>query len=175
MNIWIIIWRFNPLHLWHEALINESLKNNDKTIIVLWSSNKIDIDNPLNSDKREELIMLVYKDNVDKKIIEIKNIADYEDDFEWFLEVKKLLNVYLNDRLTFYWWDVRNDYAIKVIKQFRNKFEHKIHFVEKSRKIINISATKIRQMLKNWDFKMLHNFVNQKIVKYLIEKSEFFR
>lgn len=175
MNIWIIIWRFNPLHIWHEALINESLKNNDKTIIILWSTDKIDSNNPLNKDKREELVKLIYVDFIDKWIIEIKNIADYESDLEWFLEIKKLLNSYLNEKLTFYWWDVKNDYAIKVIKQFRDKFENKIFFVEKSRKIINISATRIRLMLKEGDFKMLKRFVNEKIVKYLIEKSEFFR
>ena len=175
MSIWIIIWRLNPLHLWHESLINESLKNNDKTIIILWSSNKIDSNNPLKFEQRKELLILVYKDYVDKNIIEIENIADYEDDLKWFLEVKKILNIYLNEKLTFYWWDIKNDYAIKVVKLFIDKFENKIYFVEKPRNEINISATKIREFMKNQDFEKLKNFVNEKTVKYLIEKSDFFR
>jgi len=174
MNIWIIIWRFNPIHIWHEALINESLSNNDKTIIVLWSTNKIDKNNPLNFEQRKNLITLIYEQQIDKWIIEIKSIADYETDFEWFLEIKKLLNPYLNDKLTFYWWDVKNDYAINVIKEFENNFNQKVYFIEKPRSKIKISATQIREMISKQDYKNLKYFVNEKAFDFLVKNHNLF-
>ena len=176
MNIWILIWRLNPPHLWHMKILDYSLKNDDKTILFLWSSNKQDKNNPFNYKKRKALIKKLYNNS----FIIIKPLEDKKEDLDWIKSINnKLLNLGVKnkDNIIFYWWDFKNDYAIKVIKQYEKKFifwgisykeisRNKYFINYKTNKLL-LSSTLVRQAIKNNDYDLIKKLVSQKIYKEL--------
>lgn len=146
MHVWVIVWRFNPLHIWHISLINTSLSKCDKTIIIIWSANIVNENNPLSKDERKKIIESEFGNN-----LVIDYLDDYESDIEWIKNLKIILdkNNFLEDKISFFWWDLKNDFAIKVINSYIDKFNsEKITFFEKNRLEIPISATEIRKIFK---------------------------
>jgi len=176
MKTWILIWRLNPPHIWHMRIINESFKKNDKTILLLGSSNIKDDNNPFTFDEREKYINILYEN----KSLIIDQIADFPSDEDWTIEINKILEQYINkdDELTFYGWDFENDYAIKVLKDYSNLLSfNNINFVELSRKditiihnnqTIEISSTKVRETIQNKDKGLLEKLVDERIMKELL-------
>jgi len=162
MKIWIIIWRLNPLHIWHIKLIESSIKQNDKTIIILWSSNISDEHNPFLFEERKSFLEKIFS-----KKIKIEKSNDYETDEHWYKEIKEILKDFEKEDLTFYGWDLKNDSAMKVIKQFWN-FKN-IKFSEKNRNTINISSTKIRQYLKEKNFLEVKKWIPNEIYEEVIK------
>jgi len=167
-NLWIIIWRFSPLHIWHISLINYSLDNYDKTIVIIWSAEKIDERNPYSLDERENILKKEFGDSI---IIDYSN--DFEKDSDWINNLNILIQKYSTkeDIINFLWWDLWNDYAIKVIKEHLNKFDFwNITFIEKSRLKIPISATKIRNLLKVKKYDEIEKWISKKTYKLIIKK-----
>lgn len=168
-NIWIIIWRFNPLHIWHISLINSCIKSCDKTLIILWSANKNDYLNPFSISERTEFFKNEFWDNVS-----IEYLDDYESDEIWIANLHKIITNYcsLNDRVVFYCGDIENDSAVSVIKKNIKLFNFKkLEFVEKKRSEIPISATKIREYLKNWQKNILKKWLNKNVFDFLMSKK----
>ena len=162
MKIWVIIWRLNPPHIWHVNLIKKSIKQSDKTIVILWSSNLKDYNNPFSFEERKSFLKKIFSNKV-----EIKKSNDYESDKKWYEEIKKILKNFSNNKIIFYWWDLENDSAIKMIKQFWN-FKEK-NFKEEKRSKINISSTKIRQHLKEKNLEEAEKWLPEQIYRDIIK------
>ena len=157
-KIWIFIWRLNPPHIWHIKVIKTSLKDNDKTIIFLWSSNITDKKNPFSYEDRKNFLEKIFKN----KSLIIDFIEDFPSDEIWCKKLWKKIKKYLKNRevkITFYWWDFKNDSAIIAIKyNLKHLWFENIDFFEVYRKNIllptweEISSTNLRNHLENWDF-----------------------
>ena len=162
MKIWVIIWRLTPPHIWHVSLIKKSIEQNNKTIVILWSSNIKDEYNPFSFEERKNFLKVIFSEN-----IEIEKSNDYETDKDWYEEIEAILQNYNPEKITFYWWDLENDSAIKAIKKFWDS--KKQNFIEEKRSKINISATKIRRYLKEKKFeevkKWIPNEIYEKVIK----------
>lgn len=168
-NLWIIIWRFSPLHLWHISLINYSLDNYDKTIVIIWSAEKIDDRNPYSLQERKKILNEEFGDN-----IIINYLEDSLNDDVWISNLQKVIRNYSieSDNIHFLWWDLENDYAIKVIKEYLNKFTtFNTFFIEKSRQEIPISATKIRNLLKENKLNEAKKWLSEKTTFLIIKKK----
>lgn len=168
MTLWIIIWRFNPLHIWHISLINSSLSKCDKTIIILWSANIINENNPFSKDERLEILKNEFGNN-----IIVDHLNDYEHDIEWIKNLNELIKKYwnINDNITFFWWDLKNDYAINAIKNFQEEIGFKnIDFIEVHRDIIPISATKVRNHLKSNEHEEAKKWLSENTKHTIIKK-----
>lgn len=165
-NLWIIIGRFSPLHIWHISLINYSLKYYDKTIVVIWSAEKIDKKNPYSLIERTEILKKEFGDNI---IIDYLN--DCEKDEDWIDNLNTLIKKYSTkeDNIYFLWWDLKNDFAINVIKKYIKMIDfNTISFIEKPRQEIPISATKIRSLLKEKKYNETAKWLSEKTVDYII-------
>lgn len=166
-NIGIVIWRFSPLHIWHISLINQSLKINDKTIVIIWSANVIDENNPYTIEERQEILSQEFW----KQII-LETLNDSESNEKWMENLWKLLDKYCNnkDNLNFFWWDLENDYAIKVIKKLSPILGYKkINFFEKNRNEIPISWTKIRDLIKEKKFEETKKWLSKKTTSIILK------
>lgn len=172
MKIWILIWRLNPPHIWHMRILDESIKENNKTILFLWSSNVIDNKNPYSYNERKKFIKSMY----DNQNLIINALEDLPDDLDWIKLInKKLFWFWYNNSnwITFYGWDLENDYAIIVLKKYIEALEfNKIDFVEITRKNyfidhrnrkIEISSTLVREAIKNNDKELLKKLLNSKL------------
>lgn len=168
-KIWIIIWRFSPLHIWHISLINYSLNNHNKTIVIIWSAEKIDEKNPYSLIERKQLLEKEFSRNI---ILEFLN--DCEKDDDWISNLSNIIKSHtlINDNLNFIWWDLSNDYAIRVINEHIDKFKYnKINFLEKSRLDIPISATQIRKLLKENNFIEAKKWLSKRTTWLIIKKK----
>jgi len=77
----------------------------------------------------------------------------------------------LNDKITFFWWDLKNDYAINAIKKFQNEIDFKnINFIEIHRDIIPISATKVRNHLQSNENEEAKKWLSEKTKHQIIKK-----
>ncbi len=168
MTIWILIWRLNPPHFWHMRILDESLKYNNKTILFLGSANIKDDRNPYSFEKRKEFINLLYFDNKD---LFIEDLNDLENDKEWIESIQNKLLKYIgiNETIIFYGWDLKNDYAIQVIKRYEDLLWYKnIFFKEISRKELDISSTQVREIIKKQDKELMKKLVSKKIIDKIL-------
>ena len=178
MSIWILIWRLNPPHIWHMRILDESLKDNSKTLLFLWSSNIDDDNNPYSYVKRKEFINILYWDNKD---LVIDNIDDFPSDKDWVLNLKLKINKYLldkNTKIIIYGWDFQNDYALIILKKYIDFIWFKnISFKEISRKEITIihdnkeieiSSTKVRETIKNKNIPLLEKLIDKKLINKIL-------
>ncbi len=177
MTIWILIWRLNPPHIWHMKILDESLKNNSNTLLFLWSSNILDKNNPYSYNERKDMINILYWN---KSNLIIDNIDDFPSDKDWILNIKSKLDKYIKNKqpnLIFYGWDFENDYALIVLKKyisllwFENIFFKEIKrkdiTINYNNKEIEISSTKVREVIDNKDKKLLEKLVDMRIINNL--------
>lgn len=81
----LVIGRFQPFHLGHKYLIEESLKICDQIIIGIGSSNKSDEKNPYSSDERMEFVKkFIEEEGLTGKVFQITKLHDNPDDDVWF-------------------------------------------------------------------------------------------
>ncbi|MFA5917100.1 MAG: adenylyltransferase/cytidyltransferase family protein [Candidatus Gracilibacteria bacterium] len=167
-NLGIIIGRFSPLHIGHISLVNYSLKNHDKTIVIIGSAEKIDKNNPYSYNERNDII----KKEFDANII-LDYLNDYEKDENWIGALNSVIKKYSTkeDNLYFLGGDLKNDFAIKVIKEHIQELDfNTISFIEKPRQEIPISATKIRNLLKEKNYDETEKWLSEKTVDLIIKK-----
>lgn len=195
MKIWILVWRLNPPHFWHLNIIETMLKENSKTLVFLGSSNILDEKNPFSFEERKDFLLEIFEK---EENLFIDFLEDFEHDEEWILSLKNKIssiilknsyplptkigdyssNVSDNFEIIFYGWDLKNDYAIQIIKDFEKLLDFpQIFYKEISRKesflLINwekvdISSTNLRIFLKTENKNILEKFTDEKILKKII-------
>ena len=158
MKLGLVLGRFQIFHKGHELIIDTALNNCDKVLIFIGSSDKENtFDNPFNYEFRKEIIKKVYpNDNI--------IIAPLPD-----LGVG---NVPL-------WGKYVIDNAIKIIgmpdciiygkedkcetwyKNYKN-----LKYIRVDRNDIDISSTKLKQIILNDDYDSYLKYVNPKINNY---------
>jgi len=175
-KIWVFIGRLNPPHKWHIKIIETSLWENHKSIIIIGSINKNDEKNPLDFEKRKDLLYESFKKFLDDKKLHILPLKDHEEDREWIENLESLILWELEEEeneITFYWWDFENDSAIQVIKNFEKNLRLKnISYKEITRKKIYVehewkkylvSSTQIRKHIKEKNYSLIKKFMGEKL------------
>ena len=205
MKLWIFIWRMQPLHMWHQKIIEKSLEENNLTFIILGSSEVLDDRNIFTNEQRLKLLKLFLNKKTRNKILFLE---DTKSDKQWVENLNSLIEKTWDDylkhtlsrlmwwkninsediefqkqdfssqveKVTFYWGDLENDYAIQIIKEYENLLNFKdIKYLEISRKEIPISSTQIREELKKNNYvalqKILHPKVLKEIKKYVLQNK----
>ncbi len=172
MSLGLYIGRLNPPHIWHIGIIKKALLENDKVLVLLWSPILQDEENPLNFEQRKSILNKKFWNNDRLIILEIK---DNESDLVWIYQIYKAL--YDNGDnirdVKFYAWDIQNDSACLVLKEYEDKLiNHKIEyidifrensFIEHDWKKYPISATNLRKALRGKDYRLASKFCDDEI------------
>lgn len=176
MNLGLFIWRFNPPHIWHTGIIKRALKENDRVLVLLWTSLIPDNNNPFDFDFRENLLLKVFS----KDRLDILELLDNESDLIWSVNIKQIIDRnYKNvKQINFYGWDFENDSAYKTIKDYEKEFEsyifnyilesRKNSFVEYNWEKYRVSATNLRKALKDWNLGLVEKLCDKEIFYSLI-------
>ena len=130
------------------------------TLVLIWSSNVANSNNPYSYDLRKKII----EANTSNQAININALPDFPDDMQWW---ECILNYIPKDTktITLYFWDENSDSAIKSIKNIQKIFPCKIIFKEIPRSIIPISATQVREAIENQN----NDFLNVNLSKNTLE------
>ncbi len=171
-TIWIIIWRLQPPHVGHTTLIDKALQENDIVLILLWGNWKTDENNPLDFEKRDELLQIQYPD----QDLMIDYILDQKSDESWVDTISEKIHTFgLYDTVTFYAGDLKNDSAIQAIKQYeKNLFIDHIKYHEIPRGNVTtlydweqtpISATLVRKAISDWRFEDIKRAIPKNLRK----------
>ncbi len=92
MTTGLYIGRFQPFHLGHLSALKQALKEVNKVIIGIGSSQYGHTkDNPLTGEERLELIHQILKEEKLEKKCEIHLIPDLHDDEKWVQHVRSLV------------------------------------------------------------------------------------
>lgn len=158
-SLWLIIWRFQPLHLGHQLLISASLWENSNTLVLIWSINKQDDNNPYSYTMRKDILEQEFGD------ISIWALPDFPSDQEWINCILRYIPKN-TQTLTLYCWDAKNDSAVISLLSSQSTLPFKIKVQEISRSIIPVSATQVRDWISQWN--------TQELRKYLWEKTLLF-
>jgi nicotinic acid mononucleotide adenylyltransferase len=174
----------NPPHIGHIGIINKALKENDKVLILLWTPLKKNKKNPLNFNTRKKLLETIFIKNDTLKVIEL---LDNKSDLLWIKNISKIIyenykikeSIKSQDNINFYWGDFNNDSAYIVFEEYNNELtKYNINYIENSRsnsfikyewKEYDISATNLREALKNKNYKLAKAFCDIKIFDLIKE------
>jgi nicotinamide mononucleotide adenylyltransferase len=164
----------NPPHRWHITVIEKALTENDKVCILLWCNWIIDQSNPLTFQQREKLLNKYFWDN---KNLEIDIIKDTKTDLEWVQNISAVIQKYWNIQLNVYWWDLKNDSAILAMKEYELLLSENVSYIPVDRFLetinynwedFHISATNLRNALRNWNNEFVEKFCNEELVEEII-------
>ena len=154
-QVGVFLARFQPLHKAHLYVIEKALKENDKVVIMLGSSNKRDmLRNPFDFELRKEMLAQSLQNSEDLKRIEVYELPDWskedmkEDDTVWghyfYYNVVSRINqkhfsLYYSDEpeIMRAWFD--DEVA---------KYVH-FQFLDRSKVFEGLSSTKIRNAMLN--------------------------
>ena len=155
-NCGVIVGRFSPIHIGHEQLINEALKDCKQVVIIVTLDN-ISKETSYNLDYRIHLVSKVYNNEIrNNRVIVVPFISNQKLDTSYGDEIFKLVKNTAHK-------DV--DYIIygsdkKIEKCFSKDKIEKIYCNKIDRNLIPISATMIRKMIKNSDKENLKKYLN---------------
>jgi nicotinamide mononucleotide adenylyltransferase len=159
----VFIWRFCPLHLGHQYIIEHGIKEHgiNNFLLIIGSKNiEINSTNIFWFEKRKEFIQKLYPN------INIIWLDDYPDDNEWqknletnifqFFNIKNLQNIifYTGDYSDVKFFE-KLSLNIKVLDRFNGPTK-------------DISGTKIRYKINKWE--NIDKLVNKKIIKLISKK-----
>jgi nicotinamide mononucleotide adenylyltransferase len=170
----IIIWRMNPPHIWHSELIRKSLKENNVTFVYIWTQYSRDDKNPFQFKQIQSWLSIIFQKDINKGNLFIDEVSDNPSDIIWSENLlEKLKQRKVSKNITFYWWELKNDYAITCIQNHMDFFhEYDIWFKEvdrRKRKVdiggqkIDISATNVRRALKEGNRSIVDSMVDKNI------------
>ncbi|MCX6815150.1 MAG: nicotinamide-nucleotide adenylyltransferase [Candidatus Aenigmarchaeota archaeon] len=148
----LFVGRFQPFHLGHLKVIKEILKENEKVIIAIGSSQENGMeDNPFSFEERRKMI----RDSLNRegvKTFEIIEVPDLMDDVKWVSEIRRKCSF---DRVY-----SRNPWTARCFRKAGVPvLEHGLYEKEK------YSATEIRKRMragKRWE-KLVPESVGQHI------------
>jgi cytidyltransferase-like protein len=84
-NRGILIGRFQPFHVGHQAIISEIIADGLDPLVIIGSRDTINDKNPFSYDLRKEMIRMVFPS------IKIIGVADDKSDKEWVYNICKIL------------------------------------------------------------------------------------
>lgn len=173
-KLWLFIGRINPPHKWHIAVIKKALSENDQVLVLLWDNWIVNESNPLTFEQRELLLKKYFWENNNLKINIIK---DTKTDLEWVQNITSSIQKFWNIELNIYWWDFENDSAILAMKQYEILLWEKVNYIPVDRFLetitykgeeFHISATNLRNALRNWNREFVEKFCNEELVEEII-------
>ena len=143
-----MIARFQPFHNGHKSIIDKMLIESKNITIILGSAQeKGTSKNPISASQREKLIRNIYGEKSNIKILSLKDVDTDLDG--WYKYVMKFLEEKVPEfgfPDAYYCGDMENGH-------YYDKGEFKIEIVkrENQKGYKKISATEIRDMIKNHD------------------------
>lgn len=160
----VFLGRFQHIHVGHEKLINLGLKNCDKLLLLVGSSNESGTKrNPYDSDFRISLIEKIYEKEVRDGRLLIRKINDIsnEDDLtpDWGKYVIKTAEDYLGEKLECIIYGKDKN----IFKCFNKEDVKNISEIMVDREILEISATKMRKYILDDDYENWKRYSNEKI------------
>ena len=166
-TLWIVIGRMQPVHLWHKSLIDQSLKDNSNTLVLLGGG-ETNEKNPYSFEQRDEMLQSMYPD----KNLMIDYLYDTPTDQEWVENINYQIYRLGNfDSISFYAGDVNADSAIRAITENKECLDfEQIWIIELDRKNIPISATQVRELMSNWDTKSVQRLLPSEVYNQLYLK-----
>lgn len=162
--IGLYIGRFQPLHIKHEAIINNLINDyGDNSVIIIGSAQILNEKNIFTFEERKNMINLVYPDYKN-----IYPLNDHFDDCVWRLHLNAIIYNKFN---------IEDESMVEVYcgclydVTFFEASGHKIKtFNRKINDESNISSTKIREAINNNDLEYIRKSTNPKIYNFIIEK-----
>ncbi len=160
----IIVGRFQHIHKGHEKLINIGLKLCNKLLVFIGSANqKTSARNPYSYEYRKSLLEIIYKDEISSQKLIIAPLDDWADCTlltpkwgEYVLDkAKEVLGEYPN--CIIYGKDK------DIFKCFSKNDVKNISEVYVDRNSLLISATKMREYLKDNNIEEWKKYANEKI------------
>lgn len=160
----VILGRFQHIHVGHEKLINLGLETCDKLLILVGSSSlENEVRNPYSGDYRIKLIEKIYSDEINSGRIIVRKINDIsnENDLtpEWGKYVIKTAQDYLGEKLECIIYGKDKN----IFKCFDKEDVKDISEILVDRKVLGISATKMREYLKKDEIDNWKKYSNSKI------------
>lgn len=160
----IIVGRFQHIHIGHEKIINIGLSLCNKLLVFVGSSQiENTIKNPYNVEYRIELITKIYRNEIKKGRLILSPLIDLENKDElspkWGKYVISQAKELLGSEPSVIIYGKDKD----IFKCFDKKTVKNITEILVDRNIMDISATKIRELLLKDDFLTWKKFANPKI------------
>lgn len=155
----LVLGRFQMLHKGHEDIINKALELADKVLVFIGSADKENVeDNPFSYEIRYKMLNEIYGDKI---IIKPLNDLGVGNVFAWGDYVIKNAKEYIESV----------DLIVEGIEAkcelwFSDELKKEISFKKVDRNIIDVSATKLRDLMYNNDYNEWKKWVNPKLHKY---------
>ena len=155
-----MIARFQPLHNGHKSIIDKMIDESENITIILGSAQESGTKkNPLSVSQRQNLIENIYgiRDNI--KILSLNDVdCDLDAWYNYVIDFLKEKVPEFGFPNAYYCGDMENGH-------YYNKGEFKIEVVDRENQIgyKNISATKVREMIKNNDDNWKNYIPNENI------------
>jgi len=159
-QLWLIIWRFQPLHKWHLLLIETSLRENPATLILIGSINKDDTENPYDYNIRKEFLQT----ELSWENISIGWLIDVPGDAEWIDQILSFIPEQVQN-IHLYCGDKKHDSAVQSLLKVQDILPYTLTIHEIPRSIIPISATEIRRWISEKQYKKLSQYVGEKTLQ----------
>ena len=157
-NNGLIVGRFEPLHIGHQHLINTALSNCDRVLIFITTNTKKDKNNPFSFSYRKYLINKVFKNEINAGRIVISNfINKVSFDHIYGKSLLKKAKEILNDDVNCIIYG--SDKNIE--KCFSKEDVKLISQIRMNRNIVNISSTKVRELLIKKDIENLKKMIDK--------------
>ena len=155
-----MIARFQPLHNGHKSIIDKMIDESENITIILGSAQESGTKkNPLSVSQRQNLIENIYgiRDNI--KILSLNDVdCDLDAWYNYVIDFLKEKVPEFGFPNAYYCGDMENGH-------YYNKGEFKIEVADRENQIgyKNISATKVREMIKNNDDNWKNYIPNENI------------
>ena len=155
----LVLGRFQLFHKGHELIIDTALKNCDKVLIFIGSSDKSGtFKNPFDYEFREKIIEEVYKNNNDIIIAPLPDLGIGDVPGWGKYVIDSAIKAYGMPDLIIYGVE---DKCEKWYKDYQN-----LSYLKIDRSNIDISSTKLKEIIINDDYNEYLKYVNKNIIKY---------
>lgn len=168
MKYGVLLGRFQPFHIGHEAIVHEIIADGLRPIVLIGSADVLDTRNPYTANDRDSMIKRVF--NVDTAWIDDKDTYD-----AWLEEVEAWLSSLSVDKSNCVWYinnkeQDKHDFVFKE-KEYSNTFwthilldeGYNVKQATYSNKLgLNINATDIRNNLEG-----NKHFLDSRVYNYI--------
>jgi cytidyltransferase-like protein len=173
MKVGVFLARMQPVHNGHMFLVEKACLENDKVIIILGSSNKMDmIRNPFSIELRRDLLVSAITDTIGKEHadkIEVYSLPDWSHEKDYDSQKEWGSYLYYNivsrantKKFSIYY----SDEPSTMLDWFDNNFKERINFrfFERSHLFNGLSATKIRESFENDNIEYIKKYCPQVVI-----------